>query len=149
LNRTFVVTGSASGIGQAIAGRLKTKGHSVLGVDLRDADIEVDLATPAGQQAMASEVARLSGGCIDGVAACAGVLRPDDPEVTLLVNYFGAVATLDLLRTLLARSPRPPGPGHLFDRLQNVEQPGCRASLPGDGCRRCHRQGRRHPRNHL
>lgn len=107
MSRTFVVTGSASGIGQATAQRLKAKGHQVLGVDLRGADIEVDLATPAGQQAMASEVARLSGGCIDGIAACAGVLRPEDPELTLLVNFFGAVATLELLRPLLARSPRP------------------------------------------
>ena len=40
--RTFVVTGSASGIGGATRARLVARGDRVIGVDIRDADVQVD-----------------------------------------------------------------------------------------------------------
>jgi len=43
------VTGSASGIGAAIRARLEAEGDTVIGVDLRDAEVTADLATPAGR----------------------------------------------------------------------------------------------------
>ncbi len=48
-----VVTGSASGIGAAVARQLQQAGHRVIGIDRRDADIVADLSTAEGRQAAA------------------------------------------------------------------------------------------------
>jgi len=101
---TYLVTGSASGIGKATALALGKLGHRVIGADLSNADIIADLATPEGRQHLVSEADRLSGGVLEGVVAAAGLSRPDMAETTLAVNYFGAVATLEGLRPLLHRS---------------------------------------------
>jgi NAD(P)-dependent dehydrogenase (short-subunit alcohol dehydrogenase family) len=105
MTRTYVVTGAASGIGRATAELLSSQGHRVLDVDLRDASISADLATPAGRAAMVDAVRDASGGQIDAVVANAGVSGPD--ELCIRVNYFGALATLEGLRPLLAGSPAP------------------------------------------
>lgn len=42
--RTYVVTGAASGIGAATAELIRERGHKVIGVDLRDADVTADLS---------------------------------------------------------------------------------------------------------
>jgi len=105
MSRTYVVTGSASGIGEATRQLLIERGHTVIGVDLKDADIEVDLATADGRMSFAQEVADVSGGSIDAVLAIAGVASPDPTAVA--VNFFGTIATLENLRPLLATSPAP------------------------------------------
>lgn len=51
MTRTFVVTGSASGIGAATADLLRDRGFRVIGVDLRDADVMADLSTPTAAKA--------------------------------------------------------------------------------------------------
>lgn len=102
--RRYVVTGAASGIGAAVRIRLERDGHRVIGVDLRDADVVADLSTPAGRQAMVEAVGAETGDGLEGVLACAGVAgQSGDPERIIKVNYFGAVATLEGLRPLLAR----------------------------------------------
>ena len=101
---TYLITGSASGIGAAIRRRLESGGNRVIGVDLRDADIEADLGTEAGRKAMAEAAIRLTPR-LDGVVAAAGISHP--VPATLSINYFGAVATLESLRPLLAEAPRP------------------------------------------
>ena len=103
--RTYVVTGSASGIGQATRDRLEAQGHRVVGVDRHDAEVVADLATPDGRVALVDEVAEHTDGAVDAVVACAGVSEPG--PLTVRVNYFGAVATLDGLRPLLARGTDP------------------------------------------
>ena len=62
---TICITGSASGMGAATAARLKDKGHTVIGVDVRDADIVADLGTPEGRAAagISDGLVRLSVGC--------------------------------------------------------------------------------------
>jgi NAD(P)-dependent dehydrogenase (short-subunit alcohol dehydrogenase family) len=100
-----VVTGSASGIGNATAEKLRAEGHTVIGVDIRDADVEVDLSTDAGRAALVEQVTEQSGGIVDGVIAVAGLVAPR--PVTVGVNYFGATATLSGLRPLLAKSDAP------------------------------------------
>ena len=46
--RTVVVTGAASGIGRATKELLESRGERVIGVDLHDSDVVVDLTTQAG-----------------------------------------------------------------------------------------------------
>jgi 3alpha-hydroxysteroid 3-dehydrogenase len=103
-----VVTGAASGLGAAISARLTTDGWEVVGVDLQRADIEADLATPEGRESMVAQVRERCGDRIDGVVACAGV-GPHVADRSLLaaVNFFGAVATLDLLFPLLCEGTTP------------------------------------------
>jgi NAD(P)-dependent dehydrogenase (short-subunit alcohol dehydrogenase family) len=103
--RLCVVTGSASGIGRATRARLESQGDRVIGVDLRDAEVIADLAQPEGRRALVDAVARLSRGAIDALIAAAGVGAPG--PLAVRVNYFGAVATLEGLRPLLARGREP------------------------------------------
>ncbi|NMR30528.1 SDR family oxidoreductase [Crystallibacter degradans] len=106
--RTYVVTGSASGIGAATAKLLSAGGHSVIGVDLNNADVVVDLSTKDGINAMAHTVRSMTGGAIDGVIASAGVGASTlGPEAILNINYAGAVGTLETLRPLLANGTNP------------------------------------------
>lgn len=103
--RTFLVTGSASGIGAATTAHLHGHGIRVIGADLRDADITVDLATGEGRAALVEQARERTDGRLDGIVACAGVALFD--PLTIKVNYFGAVATLEGLRPLLAAGTDP------------------------------------------
>lgn len=68
-----LITGSASGIGAATALALKTAGHTVIGVDLRNADITGDLSTAEGRQAVKRAAAARQSLRNDGLAAfCCG-----------------------------------------------------------------------------
>ncbi|MDF8334937.1 SDR family oxidoreductase [Novosphingobium cyanobacteriorum] len=107
MKRTIVVTGAASGMGRATAEALASAGHRVIGVDLRNAEVVADLATPAGREAMVAQVTALAPDGVDSVIAVAGVSPPVPPPTVVAVNFFGAVATLELLRPLLLRSPAP------------------------------------------
>lgn len=103
--RTYVVTGAASGIGRATKALLESQGHRVVGIDLRGSDIDSDLSSETGRQVLVSAVTAATGGAIDGVIAVAGVSLPT--SLTVRVNYFGAVATLEHLQPLLAASAEP------------------------------------------
>ena len=103
--RCALVTGAASGIGHAITEALRATGTRVIAVDLHAGDITADLGTEAGRAAMAAQAWRLTGGILDAVFACAGIRGGS--AATLSVNYFGATATLNLLRPFLARSAAP------------------------------------------
>ncbi|MFF9145767.1 SDR family oxidoreductase [Streptomyces sp. NPDC014861] len=104
--RTYLVTGAASGIGAATTALLRQRGHTVLAADLEDGDLQVDLSTAEGRAALVAGARELTGGRLDAVVSCAGVAHFD--PLTIRVNHFGAVATLDGLRPLLAagRDPR-------------------------------------------
>lgn len=103
--RTYVVTGAASGIGRATSDLLAERGHRVIGVDLAGTDVNADLSTAEGRAELVDRVRELSGGTIDAIIANAGLATPT--AKTVAVNYFGAVATLEGLRPLLAGSPAP------------------------------------------
>ena len=98
------VTGAAGGIGSATRARLEADGCTVIGVDVRDADVIADLGSPAGRAAMVEAVTDLSAGRLDGLVAGAGVTH-DDGRLVTAINYFGAIATLEGLRPLLAGRP--------------------------------------------
>lgn len=104
MDRVYVVTGAASGIGAATTRRLRRQGARVIACDLHDADVIADLTTNEGRLTLREGVARLSGGRIDAIVANAG---GGPAETSLSLNFFGAVATLEGLRPLLADSPAP------------------------------------------
>jgi NAD(P)-dependent dehydrogenase (short-subunit alcohol dehydrogenase family) len=131
--RTILITGAASGIGKATAERCLAAGDRVIGVDLRDADIEADLGSAEGRKHMISEAERLAPDGIDGVLAGAGISSGDKPRETIAINYFGAVATLEGLRPLLAKSKRPRAVAICSTAVMLPTEPGVIAScLAGD-----------------
>src|SRR5690242_12173469 len=105
MSRLVVVTGSASGIGAAVAALLRERGDRVVGVDLRDAEVCVDLATAEGRAEAVDRVLSLSGDVVDGLVTCAGVTvsSPVLPQV----NYFGTTSLVAGLRPALAASDAP------------------------------------------
>ncbi|MGR4009087.1 SDR family oxidoreductase [Leucobacter sp. 1207-22] len=103
--RTYVVTGSASGIGAATAKTLRDRGDRVIGIDLRDAEVAADLSTSAGRADAAARAIELSGGVIDGVIACAGISAPIAKTVS--INYFGVTELLEQLVPALQKSDAP------------------------------------------
>ena len=105
MTRTYVVTGSASGIAAATSRLLTAAGHRVIGVDLKNAEIEVDLSTPQGRQEAARRSVELSKGKIDAVIACAGLIHPIAKTVS--VNYFGVTEFLNELLPTLAKAKAP------------------------------------------
>jgi NAD(P)-dependent dehydrogenase (short-subunit alcohol dehydrogenase family) len=104
MDRTYVVTGAASGIGSATTCYLRERGGRVITCDLHHADVVADLTTEAGRAELVAGVTRRSGGTIDAIAAVAG---GGPPQTSLQLNFFGAVATLEGLRPLLEGSPAP------------------------------------------
>ena len=81
----------------------------MIGVDLRNADVEVDLGTADGRQEAIARITELSDGALDGLVTCAGLAGlPDRPASLLIsVNYFGTVELLAGLRDVLAAGTEP------------------------------------------
>ncbi|ORA78302.1 NAD-dependent epimerase [Mycolicibacter kumamotonensis] len=99
----YAVTGSASGMGRQAAEKLRAAGHTVIGVDLRDADVVADLSGPDGRAAASEQVLALCGGRLDGAVLAAGVgPTPRATRLILQVNYFGVVDLLEAWRPALA-----------------------------------------------
>jgi NAD(P)-dependent dehydrogenase (short-subunit alcohol dehydrogenase family) len=90
-----VVTGSASGIGAAVRERLEASGHRVVGVDLRDAEIEADLSKRDGRETALRGILDACDGRVDRFVPCAGVGQGAPLPVIASVNYFGTVELLD------------------------------------------------------
>ncbi|WP_280218222.1 SDR family oxidoreductase [Nocardia neocaledoniensis] len=101
----YVVTGAASGMGRAAADKLRERGHTVIGVDLRDAEVLADLSTEQGRRSAVSGVLEAAGGALDGAVLAAGVgpaPGADRPALIYEVNYRGVVDLLDAWRPALA-----------------------------------------------
>lgn len=101
---TFVVTGSASGIGAATVDVLRRDGHDVIGVDRAQSEVVADLETAAGRAAAVEEALQQCGGTLDGLVTCAGLGPiPERPGSSIVsVNHFGTVELLAGLRPALA-----------------------------------------------
>ncbi|OMB97961.1 NAD-dependent epimerase [Mycobacterium colombiense] len=106
---TYAITGSASGMGRETARRLRDNGHSIIGVDIKDADVVADLSTPDGRKAAADRVLELSGNRLDGAVLAAGLgPSPGRERIRKIaaVNYFGVVELLAAWRVALAAAER-------------------------------------------
>jgi NAD(P)-dependent dehydrogenase (short-subunit alcohol dehydrogenase family) len=102
---TYAITGSASGMGRETAHRLRGEGHTVIGVDIKDADVTADLSTPHGRQEAARAVLAAAGGTLDGAVLAAGLGPSPSPDRTrqiAQVNYLGVVEPLTAWRPALA-----------------------------------------------
>lgn len=107
---TYAVTGAASGMGAEVVGRLRAAGHAVITVDLRDADVVVDLATPAGREAAAVEVLARAGGTLHGAVLAAGLGPvPGREEAIAQVNYLAPTELLAAWRDVLAATAAASG----------------------------------------
>ena len=105
----YAVTGSASGMGRKVADKLCDAGHTVIGVDIKHADIVADLSTVEGRRTAADGVLAASGARLDGAVLAAGLgpgQGPDRPCLIAQVNYFGVVDLLDAWRPALAVADR-------------------------------------------
>jgi NAD(P)-dependent dehydrogenase (short-subunit alcohol dehydrogenase family) len=104
---TYAVTGSASGMGGAVVAKLRSTGHTVIGVDINDAEIVADLSTPGGRRGAAADVLAACSGVLDGAVLAAG-LGPTKGAERLIteVNYFGVVDLLAAWRPALAAAER-------------------------------------------
>jgi NAD(P)-dependent dehydrogenase (short-subunit alcohol dehydrogenase family) len=142
MDRIYVVTGAASGIGASTARYLRDRGGRVIACDLRDTEVIGDLSTPEGRSALVDGVTRRSGGSIDAIIANAG---GGPPETSLALLFFGAVATLEGLRPLLETSSapravavssiaslRPPHPP-LVEACLNMDEPAATAAIATRG----------------
>ena len=100
---TYVLTGGATGIGAAIKARLKAAGHRLVVLDLRDADIEVDLSEASQRQAAITALLEILPESIEGIITCAGVAShfPDLKKI-LSINYTGSIEIINGLRQRLA-----------------------------------------------
>jgi len=105
----YAVTGSASGMGAAVAEQLRAQGHTVIGVDVKSADVVADLSTAQGRRTAIDGVLAACGGTLDGAVLAAG-LGPapgaERPRLIVEVNYFGVVELLEGWRDALARTDR-------------------------------------------
>ena len=100
----YAVTGGASGIGAGIVSKLKSLGHQVVSVDLRNADINVDLGSAAGRQAAIAGILAAAPAGLDGLVPCAGV-GPQINPITAIpkINFFGTVVLVEGLKDSLAK----------------------------------------------
>jgi NAD(P)-dependent dehydrogenase (short-subunit alcohol dehydrogenase family) len=105
MKRTYVVTGSASGIGLATRKKLEALGEKVIGIDTHDAEVVADLSNFAGRKAASERVLALSEGVIDAVIANAGSGKSEAKTVS--INFFGATELISQLHQALSKSGAP------------------------------------------
>ena len=105
MSRTYVITGAGSGIGAATARILRERGKTVIGVDLKNSDIDADLSNLQGRLDATKAAADAANGKVDAVIACAGLALPIAKTVS--VNYFGMTEFLNAINPVLAKSEAP------------------------------------------
>jgi NAD(P)-dependent dehydrogenase (short-subunit alcohol dehydrogenase family) len=101
---TYALTGSASGIGAELKASLSAEGHSLVTVDIKDADIIADLTTPEGRRAAVDAILEKAPDGLDGFIPLAGLGGGSAPDLLITkLNYFGTVELVEGLRAALAK----------------------------------------------
>ena len=103
--RTYVITGTGSGIGLATKNKLVALGNKVVGVDIKNAEVIADLSTPEGRKEAANKAIDMAGGTVDAVIANAGSALPT--ATTVSINFFGATEFISAMNSSLAKSKSP------------------------------------------
>jgi 3-oxoacyl-[acyl-carrier protein] reductase len=113
-----LITGSAAGIGRAIADRCRAEGYDVIGVD-RDGDgLRADLSSPAATAAALEQALR--GGPITRLVNNVGVVRPGSVEEQSLED-LEAVVSLNIRCALQCLQALLPGmKAARFGRVVNI-----------------------------
>lgn len=103
--KTAVISGSASGIGACVKNRMEKLGYRIIGIDLKNAEVESDLSTEEGRTAAIDQAVELSGGAIDVLVLAAGLGgHLENGQLVAKVNYYGAVTLLDGFKDALAKN---------------------------------------------
>lgn len=88
----YVVTGGSGGIGGKTVEILRSQGHEVINVDLKDGDICANLATKEGRDHVIATLHEQYPDGIDGLCCNAGVNGTgSNLKLIISLNYFGAV----------------------------------------------------------
>lgn len=88
----YAVTGGSSGIGAKVVEQLKAQGHEVINIDLKNGDIEANLATPEGREHVIKTLHEMHPEGLDGMICNAGVSGAcGNFKLIISLNYFGAV----------------------------------------------------------
>lgn len=103
--RTYVITGTGSGIGLATKNKLVALGNKVIGVDIKNAEVIADLSTPEGRKEAAKKAVKMAGGAVDAVIANAGSALPSAKTVS--INFFGATEFISAMNAALVKSNSP------------------------------------------
>ena len=76
-----LITGAAGGLGRAFCSAFAARGDEVIGADLRDADVTVDVADGASVEAMSDQVGEIDV-LVNNAAVYAGLTRAPFHELT-------------------------------------------------------------------
>ena len=88
---TYVLTGGATGIGAATKRKLRSVGHTVITVDIKEADYVTDLGDASARTEVIDAIKRAHP-ALDGIITCAGVGSDfPDPAKILAINFFATV----------------------------------------------------------
>lgn len=102
---TYLVTGSASGMGRASADALRAQGHRVIGLDLKEGEVIADLSTSEGRSQAVTDILGACDGRLDGAVLAAGLGPQSGRErcpIIMQVNFYGVVDLLKGLHGALA-----------------------------------------------
>ena len=131
-------------MGKATTAELVHRGCEVIGVDVRNADVVADLASPADRQRAVEEICARSDNRIDGVVTFAGIsgFGGAGGDEVVAVDYFGTVTLLEALRPALAAGTVPAAvavSSNAATITPRVDEALVDACLDGDEVRACTR----------
>ena len=95
--RTALVTGGASGLGEATAERLRSDGLKVITLDLGGADVAADVTDEAALRRVADEV-----GPVDVLVNSAGIVGPNKPLTDTTAEEWRRVLDVNVVGTVNA-----------------------------------------------
>jgi 2-dehydro-3-deoxy-L-rhamnonate dehydrogenase (NAD+) len=118
-NRRAVVTGGASGIGQAVAQRIKSEGGAVAAWDL-NGGIKADVSDYASVESALKQTLSAIGG-VDILVNCAGIAGPTVPLTEYPIDEWQRVLAINLTGTFhTCRAVAPLMSARNYGRIVNI-----------------------------